>query len=218
MNEKQIILKGTPVDYVVTTDGDVYSLNYGKSGKKHKLSPCKNKGSGYLCVNLYYKKKLHRKYIHRLVAEAFIPNPNSLPQVNHIDGNKKNNSVENLEWVTEKENTEHAFNHKLRTVHFGENATDSKVSEKTARKICEMLEQNEKGTREIADSLGVSFPIVSNIKHKKAWTHISKEYDIDRHTIKSKPVKTTKKKGVKMSESDALKICELLENTNLPVS
>lgn len=65
----------------------------------------RNSTKGYKAVNL--KRKLH--YVHRLVAETFIPNPDNKPQVNHIDGNTWNNNVENLEWVTSKENMQHAY-------------------------------------------------------------------------------------------------------------
>lgn len=65
---------------------------------------------GYLRVAIYDKEhKQHRKLVHRLVAEAFIPNPDNLPQVNHKDGNKQNNSVDNLEWCTHSENQKHRF-------------------------------------------------------------------------------------------------------------
>ena len=68
---------------------------------------------GYCRLTLY-KGKLSKKYaVHRLVAEAFIPNPQNKPQVNHIDGNKQNNRVDNLEWVTQTENMIHAYTHGL---------------------------------------------------------------------------------------------------------
>lgn len=163
------------------------------------------------------KKKLYRKAIHRLVAEYFIPNPENKPEVNHKNGKKYDNKVSNLEWVTPKENTNHAFETSLRKVHCGEGSTDSKITTKQAMKICQLLEKNEKGTREIAEEIGVSFAIVSNIKHKKAWVEVSQLYDIDKHTVKSKPKKSKRKKATKITEFDVIKICEFLQNTDLSV-
>ena len=86
-----------------------------KGNIKHKsklLKPHKDK-NGYLIITLYFNKKFITFKIHRLVAEAFISNPNKLPQVNHIDGNKQNNNIENLEWCTCKENMKHAYTNGL---------------------------------------------------------------------------------------------------------
>ena len=71
------------------------------------LKPYKNK-KGYLKASLSYGGKSIKKRINRLVAIAFIDNPYNLPQVNHKDGNKENNSISNLEWVTNSENQKHA--------------------------------------------------------------------------------------------------------------
>lgn len=63
----------------------------------------------YFMIDLCKNNKVKRKLIHRLVAETFIPNPENKPQVNHIDGNKYNNKVSNLEWVSISENAIHAY-------------------------------------------------------------------------------------------------------------
>ena len=87
-------------DYQVTSWGRVFSRTNGKfvcQEVHHK---------GYLRVDLYKDGKRKHFKVHRLVAEAFIPNPCNKPQVNHIDGNNQNNSFTNLEWVTDAENKE----------------------------------------------------------------------------------------------------------------
>jgi len=68
-----------------------------------------NQGKGYMYVILWLHSKSYKRYVHRLVAESFIENPNGFPEVNHIDGNPKNNSVSNLEWTTHAENIKHSI-------------------------------------------------------------------------------------------------------------
>ena len=98
-------IKGYENKYQISNKGNVKSLNYKRTNKTKIISPAL---SIYKTVTLSKKSKTKTYYIHRLVAETFIPNEFNLPQVNHKDGDKYNNNVSNLEWCTEKENMHHA--------------------------------------------------------------------------------------------------------------
>lgn len=89
--------------YQISNYGQVKSLNYRGSGKD-KILKLQKDTYGYSKVILYKNGKAKTRMVHRLVAEAFIPNPNNLPQINHKDEDKSNNCVDNLEWCSAKYN------------------------------------------------------------------------------------------------------------------
>lgn len=93
-------------DYYITNVGTVYSW----FDRIRKLTPHQNK-DGYLTVGLYKDKKRKQCRIHRLVADAFIANPDGKAEANHKNGDKTDNRVENLEWVTRSENMKYNFTH-----------------------------------------------------------------------------------------------------------
>lgn len=109
--------------YQVSNLGNVKSLNYRNSKQPKLLKPMEYK-IGYAAVNLNRK---WRK-VHRLVAEAFVPNPSNKREVNHINGNNLDNRAENLEWVTPSENVQHAWNAGLQ-----------KMTEERKEKISKMV-------------------------------------------------------------------------------
>lgn len=106
---KQVIINNQKTNYYISSDGKLYNS---KTETWYKGRICEN---GYLDYILTIDKKQKSFRAHRLVAEAFIPNPKNLPIVNHIDGNKLNNNVSNLEWVTNSENVIHAYKNNLRS-------------------------------------------------------------------------------------------------------
>lgn len=120
---------------------------------------------GYKRVNLT-DGKTH--FVHRLVATTFITNPSNKPQVNHIDGNKLNNHVSNLEWVTNQENRNHAVKHSL--IACGEVTNSAKLSEAHVRQIRRMYLEGYK-QEDIAKTFTISQQNVSSIINGKSWKH-----------------------------------------------
>lgn len=141
---KSLDFLGYP-DYEVSTLGNVKSLNYRHTGKEKILKQMKHKND-YLHISLYRNGK-HKNYdTHRLVALAFISNPNNLPQVNHKDENKQNNKVDNLEWVTSKYNNNYGTrNEKASKVQKGKPKSDEhkqKISEARRKPILQFTLDN----------------------------------------------------------------------------
>lgn len=107
----------------------------------------------------------------RLVAQAFIPNPENKPEVNHIDGNKLNDCVENLEWNTRSENMRHADRTGLRVMPRGEDHPNTKLTTKKVKRIRKLYKQGMMQKR-ISKLFDTKQDTVSDIVNFKTWKHI----------------------------------------------
>lgn len=123
---------------------------------------------GYLQVSLCNKGIIKNCRINRLVASAFIPNPENKPYVNHIDADKTNNCFYNLEWCTAKENTYHAFSNGLMNPEKGEEHYNSRL---TNADIIEIRSMNLSNTK-ISKIYNVSSTVISKIKRGLSWKHV----------------------------------------------
>ena len=124
---------------------------------------------GYPKISIYTGGKCVKLFVHRMVAEAFIHNPKGKPQVNHKNGIKTDNRVNNLEWCTVSENNQHAYNTGLKNAK-GERNGFSKFSKEDVLEIRRL-----DGTltrKEIADRYGISLQHLSGIINRKFWKHI----------------------------------------------
>lgn len=173
MKEEWTAVKGYEGLYEVSNFGNVKNS---KTGKRLSLL---NSGNGYLKVHLCKCGKVNRYWVHRLVAEAFISNFNNLPVVDHKDGNKRNNSVENLEWCTQKENSIRAWKNGLTPkppIHTGENNINHVLTKKQVLQIRSLYAEGLYSQRKIANKFGVSQTTIRLIVNDKAWK--DDEYDV----------------------------------------
>lgn len=145
------------------------------TGKYLKSTPDKK---GYHTVKLYHNGNKKTCKVHRLVMDSSITvRSNNQIQINHIDGDKNNNSSTNLEWVTCSENVKHAFDMKLKVAKKGNDHSNSIFTEDLVHKICTLLEKGHTG-KEIKKTLKINNKyLISNIRRKKYWRHISDNYN-----------------------------------------
>jgi hypothetical protein len=161
----------------IVVNGDNYSVSsigLVRNDKSDKLlTPSKN-AKGYLEVWLSFNNKVKKYRVNRLVALAFIPNPEDKEQVNHKDGNKENNYKDNLEWTTCSENLKHAYRENLNSQK-GDRSSAAKLSEDDVRAIKRLLFIESKSIASIARRYEVHPSTISLIKSGKNWSYVTVE-------------------------------------------
>ena len=167
---RPIFIDGILTNYMISNTGIVMNKNSGLILKPSKPS------NRYADHVLSIDGQTCHRLAHRLVAEAFIPNPENKPTVNHKDGNKLNNWVGNLEWATYKENMDHAKRTGLSHVVGSENPS-AIYDDIQVHKVCSMFEQGYDACS-ISEILGVHPSLPHSIKQGIGWTHISSQYNI----------------------------------------
>ncbi len=163
--------------YSVSSHGNVRSCFF------NNLLHSGDNGRGYRFVHLYHHGKSKRFYVHRLVASAFIPNPENKPQVNHVDCNKANNHVKNLEWVTLFEQMQHAsktgrlycseYQKKQTAIaNSGTRSHLSKLTDFDVKEIRRIKTETGLPNHAIAGLFNVNRETVGHIVRGKTWKHL----------------------------------------------
>ena len=189
---KTIYIDCRETNYEVSNKGRI------RNNKKEIIKLSVNR-DGYQKFNLCTGYKTYTKTVHRLVALAFIPNPDDKPFVNHIDGNKLNCVDINLEWVTPKENTQHAIQTGL-AGRVGTSNPRNIYTEDQVHEVCKLLEAG-KSAKDITKILSVSINLVSNIRDGKNWTFISKLYDVQNSPMTHKRPKELRGRLIELINS-----------------
>ena len=152
---------------IINSIGSVYNL-------KGKILNPMNPENRYPLVCMRGKGIKASKTIHRLVANAFIPNPENKPQINHKNGIKSDNRIENLEWCTASENGLHAYKENLITPLYGSKSPTSILTEENVLSVKRLFRRNRNFHRgRVALKLGVSNSTITSIIKNKNWNHLT---------------------------------------------
>lgn len=158
--------------YMISNKGRVKSMHTRLSDVEKIgiiLTPVKR--GGYDRVSLQKKGAIKWKAVHRLIMTAFVPNPNNLPIINHINGIRDDNSLTNLEWCTQSRNVSHAFETGLKISAKGTRHGMCKLSENNVLEIRKLIADG-KNNKEIGDLFNVSNTHIGYIKSGKLWSHL----------------------------------------------
>jgi hypothetical protein len=155
-------------NYSITEDGKVFSH------RKDRYITLGKHAKGYRNANLWERQKAKNFLVHRLVALAFISNPENHKEVNHIDGNKENNHVSNLEWCTRTENIKHSYDTGLYIHPKGEKWWSSKLNEEDVKYIRNNYKFRDKkfSFAAMAKDFNVSITTIIHAYYGECWSHV----------------------------------------------
>lgn len=158
---------------IAKTDGTILRCNsasvHGEllSDQYHEVKVRIHKATGRVYFNMSWRGYTKSVLVNRVIAWAFLPNPNNLPQVNHISGNKENNALSNLEWATGSDNEKHAHRTGLKTGRGSANA-NAKLTAADVLAIRASTDPVEK----LMEQFDVARSTILNIRRRKTWAHI----------------------------------------------
>ena len=152
--------------YRVSDDGRVWSC------RRDREMVGGDNGRGYVSFRLCLDRVKHVRYIHRLVAEAFVPNPDGHTEVNHKDGNKLNNHWTNLEWCSRQRNCQHALDRGLRVPVCGSRVKASKLTESTVAEMRFLWATGQYRQSDLGALYGVKERCVYEVVKRRSWKHV----------------------------------------------
>lgn len=160
--------------YKVSNLGRVKSVDRMTNGAKSKgqIMKLRKDKDGYLMVNLSEKGKKKTYKVHRLVALAFLENPTNRPEVNHKSGDKADNTVDNLEWVTSKANMRHAHKNGLIAYAKGVKNSNAKLNDEKVLEIRQLYRTGKYTYKQIAEKFDISESSAYNVVRRKRWKHV----------------------------------------------
>jgi len=172
-------VRGYESYYEVSNDGEIrtieriITLPTHSYLKKQKLLTQYKDGKGYMHVKLYDGRgKPKSLTIHRIVASAFLDNPNNLAEVNHIDHNKNNNNLDNLEWISRGDNIRHSYSKRDPKTYKGSGNKNSKLTEDAVISIRKEYEEKKTTYKNLADKHGVGITLIGYIIKNQVWKHV----------------------------------------------
>ena len=163
---KTIIVDGIDSGYAITGNGNVFSY------KTNKILKLTTKPTGYKQIGLWIRGKILTKRINRLVAEAFIPNPNNLPCVLHKDNNPANNKVCNLRWGTHQDNMNDKVRSNRQSRMLGVDHPMAKLTEEQVLQIRYLYSKGDTSQAKLAIKYNVDSRLIWGIVNRVIWKHI----------------------------------------------